>query len=257
MKILIVEDEKNIAHGIENILKKFCTVPCTVRIASDGQEAWDKFQNSHLDLILTDIRMQQMSGLDMMELFHKKDKNIQFIVISGYDDFSYAQRAIRCDVIDYLLKPVDTDALLGAVQKAYEKLPDAYQKKLCRSLPDIPYFQIQLCRDNYPGSLKKLIGYLKQNYMLDVSLQSFGEEYMMNPNYLSTLIKKYTGTNFSFLIDHIRISKAAELLLYETDLSISEISYLVGYKNERMLYQVFQRRLSCTPGSFRQEYRKE
>lgn len=254
MKILIVEDEKNIALGIENILKKFCAIPCAIQLAADGQEAWDKFRNSHLDLIITDIRMQQMSGLDMMELFYKKCKNIQFIIISGYDDFSYAQRAIRCDVIDYLLKPVDTDALLSAVQKAYEKLPEAYQQKLCRSLPDIPYFQFQLCKDDYPGSLKKLIRYLEQNYMLDISLQSFGEEYMMNPNYLSTLIKKYTGTNFSFLIDHVRICKAAELLLYEPDLSISEISYLVGYNNERRLYQAFQKRLSCTPGSFRQEY---
>lgn len=90
--------------------------------------------------------------------------------------------------------------------------------------------------------------------MLDVSLQSFGEAYMMNPNYLSSLIKKYTDESFRFLIDYIRIRKAAELLIYEPDLSISEISYLVGYNNERRLYQVFQKRLSCTPGSFRQEY---
>ncbi|VUX38484.1 response regulator [Blautia luti] len=252
MKVLIVEDEKNIALGIADILRSRGTIPVSIRFASDGQDAWDSYRDSHIDLIITDIRMQQMNGLDMMELFYKQNKNIQFIVISGYDNFSYAQRAIRYDVIEYLLKPVDTSMLLSAVQKAYDKLPENYQKKMNRKLPDIPYFQFKLIDDSYPGSLKKLIEYLQQNYMLDISLQSFCLEYMKSTNYLSTIIKKYTGQNFSFLIDFIRLSKASELLLYEPDLSISEISYLVGYNNERRLYQAFQKRLGCTPGNFRQ-----
>lgn len=254
MKILIVEDEKNIALGIADILKNLCPIPCSIQYATDGQVACDNYMNSNINIILTDIRMQQMNGLDMIELFHKKNKDIQFIVISGYDDFSYAQRAIRYNVIDYLLKPIDTNTLLSAIQKAYDKLPEIYQKKMNRMLPPIPYFQFQLVNEEYPSSLKKIIDYLQRNYMTDVSLQSFSEEYMMNPNYLSTIIKKYTGYNFSYLIDFIRLSKAAELLLYEVDLSISEISYLVGYNNERRLYQAFQKRLNCTPGKFRQEY---
>lgn len=78
----------------------------------------------------------------------------------------------------------------------------------------------------------------------------------MNPNYLSTLLKKYTEHNFSFLLDYVRVCKAAELLLYDQDLSVSEISYLVGYNHERRLYQVFQKRLNCTPGEFRKNYGK-
>lgn len=254
MKILIVEDEAIIAAGIYNILKQLCPIKCTLLKVSDGKEACDRYIDAKIDLIITDIRMQQMNGLDMIEYFQKHNTAAQFIIISGYDHFSYAQRAIHYNVIDYLLKPVDKDALLSAVQKAYERLPETYQKNLNRKLPSLPFFDFQLNQESYPTSLKKLISYLQKNYMTDVSLQSFAEEYMMNPNYLSTLLKKYTEHNFSFLLDYIRICKAAEFLLYEPDLSISEISYLSGYNHDRRLYQAFQKRLNCTPGEFRKNY---
>ena len=254
MKLLIVEDEKNIAQGICEIIKRLCPINCSISMASDGEEACNMYINSHIDLIITDIRMQQMNGLDMIERFQTQSPDIQFIIISGYDDFYYAQRAIRYKVVDYLLKPVDKEALLSAIQKAYDQLPESYQRKMSHKLPPLPYFQFQLLQDTYPTSLKKLISYLEKNYMTDVSLQSFASEFMMNPNYLSTLLKKYTQHNFSFLLDYVRVCKAAELLLYDHDLSISEISYLVGYNHERRLYQVFQKRLNCTPGEFRNKY---
>ncbi len=254
MRILIVEDEKNIAQGIAAILKKLCPFCCSVQIASDGKEACDFYSNANIDLIITDIRMKQMDGLDMIENFYELNKKIKFIIVSGYDNFSYAQRAIRYGVVEYLLKPVDKDALLAAVQKAYESLPEAYSRKMNRTLPEIPFFQFSLQQPSYPSSLKKIIDYLLRNYMTDVSLQTISEEFMMNPNYLSSIISKYTNNNFCFLLDNIRLQKAAEFLLYDPDLSISEVSYLVGYNHERRLYQAFQKRLNCTPGEFKQLY---
>lgn len=254
MKILIVEDEKNIAQGIHDIIKRLCPITCTIYMAYDGQEACDSYMDSHIDLVITDIRMQQMNGLDMIEKFSRHNPSVQYLIISGYDNFSYAQRAIRFHVVDYLLKPVDKEALLAAVQAAYDRLPESYQKKLDHRLPKLPYFEFQLLRDTYPASLKKLVSYLQKNYMTDISLQSFAQEYMMNPNYLSSLLKKYTDHNFSFLLDYVRVCKAAEFLLYDQDLPVSEISYLVGYNHERRLYQAFQKRLGCTPGEFRNTY---
>lgn len=254
MKILIVEDEKNIALGIAGIIKKHCPFCCNVYTAADGKEACDSFSKTNLDLIITDIRMQQMNGLDMIQHFNKLNKDIKFIIVSGYDNFAYAQRAIRYGVIDYQLKPVAKDALLTSIQKAYDSLPETYIRKINRTLPDIPFFRSPLTQDSYPTSLKKLVDYLMRNYMTDVSLQSISREFMMNPNYLSTIIGKYTTSNFSFLLDNIRIRKAAEFLLYDPDMTISEISYLVGYNNERRLYQVFQKYLNHTPGEFKQLY---
>ncbi len=254
MKVLIVEDEHNIALGIAGILRKFCPMCHSIQIVSDGQEACDFYGNKHLNLIITDIRMQQMNGLEMIDFFSKKDKQLQFIILSGYDDFCYAQQAIHYNVIEYLLKPIDTDVLVSAIQKAYEKLPEVYLQKKKRTLPNLAYFQFELSHSTYPGSIKKLLAYIEKNYMTDISLQAFSHEYMMNPNYLSGIIKKYTSQNFSFLLDYIRIRKTAEFLLYDPDLSISEISYLVGYNHERRLYQAFQKRLHCTPGEFRQTY---
>ncbi|NJP39612.1 helix-turn-helix domain-containing protein [Oscillospiraceae bacterium HV4-5-C5C] len=156
-----------------------------------------------------------------------------------------------------ICKPVDKDALLAAVRRAYSSLPEVYHKKQQRTLPELPFFSISLSDPAYPGSLKKLLAYLANNYMKEVSLQSISQELMLNPNYLSSVISKSTGKNFTFLLDNVRIRKAAEFLLYEPDLSISEISYLVGYNHERRLYQVFQKRLNCTPGDFKKSYASE
>ena len=254
MRILIVGDEKNIADGIASILRNLCCFACSIYTANDGQEACELYLHSKIDLIITDVRMSQMDGLSMIETFRKDNQTIQFIILSGYDYFPYAQRAISSGVLDYLLKPVDKDALLGAVNKAYRSLPEVYHKKQDRKLPDLPFFNFDLDDSNYPGSLRKLIAYLANNYMKDVSLQSISQDLMLNSNYLSSVISKNTGRNFAFILDYIRIKKAAECLIYEPDLSISEISYLVGYNHERRLYQVFQKRLNCTPGDFKKSY---
>ncbi len=95
---------------------------------------------------------------------------------------------------------------------------------------------------------------MKKNYMNDISLQTLSDELMLHPCYISSLFSKYTGNSFKSLLEYIRIKKAAEFLLFEQNITMSEISYLVGYNNERRLYDAFQKRLNCTPGDFRNMY---
>lgn len=251
MKILIAEDEENIAKGIASMLKPQKQYKCQIRFAGNGQEALEIAEEFRPDLVITDIRMFHMTGLELAEALNERKICSNVIIVSGYSTFDYAQKAIRANVMDYLVKPVDRQHLLALVDKVWKELPAKYVTPANGGLLEYEFFSLDLDSEDYPGSLQKAIRFLRKNYMLDMSLQILSEELMMHPNYISTLIAKHTQRNFSYLLDYIRLEKACELLVSAPDLTISEVSYLVGYNNERRLYNAFQKRLSCTPKDFK------
>jgi two-component system response regulator YesN len=254
MKILIVEDEAQIAKGIECILKEQHYFPCLTRIVSNGIEAINISKQFNPALVITDIRMQMMNGLDMIKEMNAMNLRNQFIIISGYNRFEYAQTALRYQVLDYLLKPVDKDRLLELARQVYNSLPENYSRSEERTLPDIEALQFPFNMEFYPATLQKVIQYMQKNYMCNISLQTISDKFMLHVSYLSTLINNNTGYNFNFLLNNIRLRKACELLLYESDLSVDEISYLVGFNCSRRLYNCFRQQLDTTPRDFQAKW---
>ncbi|WP_138753099.1 response regulator [Paenibacillus sinopodophylli] len=117
LKVLIVDDEPFMRKGI------FCKInwqamqlEC-VGDAADGQDALQQIQDKKPDIVLTDIRMPVMDGLMLLERVRQIDANIQFVVISGYDDFQYARRAMNFGVVHYLLKPLNAQELMEVLEK--------------------------------------------------------------------------------------------------------------------------------------------
>ena len=251
MKVLIAEDEQTIANGIAAILKTREEFHCQIRFAENGLDALEEARTFCPDLVLTDIRMFKMTGLELAKALQEEQLCSNVIIISGYSNFDYARRAMRANVLDYLLKPIDRQELLTLVEKVWQSLPDNYAAQSARALPPHSFFQLELEKEEYPGSLKKAVAFLLNHYMQDLSLQSLSEELMLNPSYLSSLINKYIQVNFNHLLDFVRLQKACELLLSSPEMTMSEISYVVGYNGERRFYNAFQKRLSCTPGEYR------
>lgn len=254
MKILIAEDEKNIADGIGAILQSNKEYKCIIKYAENGQEALKIAEQFRPDLLITDIRMYKRNGLELIEELKNREIGSKVIIISGYSNFEYAQKALRMNVLDYLLKPIDKQQLMNRVDQVYKELPESYMKKGKKVCAQFDFFKMDLDKEDFPSSLKKAIAYMRYNYMKELSLQMISDELMLHPNYLSALINRYIGVNLSCILDFIRLEKACELLADSEDMTIAEISYLVGYNNERRLYHAFQKRLNCTPGDFRKEY---
>lgn len=250
MKILIAEDEETIAKGIAAILQMREEYRCRIKFAENGKEALELAEMFRPDLVITDVRMFQMTGLELVEQLKERGLCTKVIIISGYSNFEYAQKALRMNVIDYLLKPIDKQQLLYLVDQIWAELPSNYGIARSRVPSGFSFFELNLDQAEYPASLKKAITFLRKNYMNDISLQSLSEELMLHPNYISALINKHIQVNFNYLLDYVRLQKACELLL-QPEMTIAEISYIAGYNNERRLYHAFQKRLRCTPGDFR------
>lgn len=255
MKILIVEDETNIREGIVSILQTNLNIPFKLKSCADCFQALSVSEIFYPDLVITDIVMPDMTGLELIRRLKSKELCANFIILSGHDNFSYAQQAIRYSVADYLLKPLDKEQLLEIIMRIYENQHcDASQVQAAKPFTELTYFQWDPDASSMPSSLQRIINYVKKNYMKEISLQAISEELFFHTSYISSLINKYTGHSFTYLLDYIRIRKAAELLLDEPDMSIAEVSTLVGYSNERRLYASFQKRLNMTPGDLRKNY---
>lgn len=121
-KLVIVEDEDNIRHSLE------CFIPWDkigfqiVGAFSDGSDALDYLRDNPCDAVLTDILMNRMSGLEMIQQLHKLHPRLKVVILSGHSDFSYAQQAIAYQVAHYLVKPVDEEELIAVFQGLKEQL---------------------------------------------------------------------------------------------------------------------------------------
>ena len=120
-KLMFVDDEKLILDGLKYILDWNSMDLEIVHEAKNGRDALDKFKEEPVDIVITDINMPIMSGLTLINEIKKINKDVSFIVLSGYDEFSYAQKAISLGVENYILKPIDDMELEETIKKICKK----------------------------------------------------------------------------------------------------------------------------------------
>ena len=131
MRVMLVDDEPFILQGLSRLIDwegEGCEV---VKTAADGQEAIEYLAEGEADLIITDIRMPRMNGIELLEhLRAEKISDAYVVILSGYSDFKYAQAAIRYEAMEYLLKPVQKEQLLGLVRKVAKNRAVSRQEEL-------------------------------------------------------------------------------------------------------------------------------
>lgn len=119
--ILVVDDERMIRLGIKAMLERRFT-DFDVLVASDGVDALEVLKVTDVNIVITDIKMPRMDGIKLIEQMQQTEKTPLFIILSGYDDFSYAKKAIKYQVMDYILKPVNRNELFNIIDRAKEKI---------------------------------------------------------------------------------------------------------------------------------------
>ena len=107
--VLVAEDEKPLLRGIKKFIEEIDSRFTVVKCAVNGKEAMDYLSVNQVDVVFTDINMPLVDGLELMKYLREEHPETVVIVISGYSDFEYAQKAIRYGVKEYLLKPIVKD----------------------------------------------------------------------------------------------------------------------------------------------------
>ena len=236
--IMIVEDEYLVRQGIASLVDYEQFGMQVIAQAENGIEAWQKFQENPADILLTDINMPQMNGLELAKLVRDQVPKCHIVFLTGYDDFDYARTAIKLGADDYLLKPFSKDDVEEMLAKVRTKL-DKERKKV----------QIQNLVDQ--GQRSELEEAIHERLAdSELSLKSLASQLGFSPSYLSVLIKKELGLPFQDYLIQERMKKA-KLLLLTTDLKIYEIADQVGFEDMNYFSQRFKQVVGLTPRQFK------
>ncbi|RKI93162.1 response regulator [Parablautia intestinalis] len=244
MNILIVDDERLILTGLKSCIEKIADVSCTVQTSTSGRQALQILEFFPADLMITDVEMPGISGLDLIMKARQQNLCHRFMILSGYDKFEYARTAIKYGVKDYLLKPVDKDELRASICTIAREMKEHTDLKLIEKYNS--YFP-HIGQESIPSPLQKCVSFIAANYNHDISLSMLSEHIGKTENYICNLFRKEWDTTFLEIVNETRLREALYLLIYQPSLPIRDISLKVGYKTERQLFRLFKTKLGLTP----------
>lgn len=248
--ILIVDDEPRTREGVRKVLESWSAGQYRIETASSGVEALEWLQKNEANLLITDIRMPEIGGLDLVERINAMPNPPMFIIISGYPEFNYAQKAIQYGVVEYLLKPLDKIKLVQAVETAMKREESKHRIERMEKLVDPKLLDAAQEQNNYSPQVQEALQYLNDHLRESPTMRDTAEHLHMNASYLSVLFKEQTGLTFSEYATRRKVQRAKELLS-TTRLSINEIAEQVGYQTAKYFVKVFRQMEGMSPGQYR------
>ncbi|MFB9324593.1 response regulator [Paenibacillus aurantiacus] len=247
MKLLIVDDEWIIADSLSAMEEWRERNLDVAGIAHNGYDAIRMLEHDdEIRIVISDIRMPDMDGLQLLQYIYEEKPGTHVILISGYEDFAYARTALKYGAKGYILKPIDTDELLEAVDRLLAQInpkadpPEAKQEAPMLSLP------------YHADIVQRAQQYIRDHLDAPLSLSDVAETVHLTPHYFGQIFKNGCGLLFNTYLTQVRMEKACSLLL-QTDLKIYEICEQVGYVDPKYFGKVFQKHTGMTPNDYRQK----
>ena len=262
IRLLIADDEKLEREALAELVQRRFEREVVLEVAENGRKAADTAVLWGADLILMDIEMPGMSGLDAARAVLAQRPSCRVIFVTAYSLFQYAHEAVHLGACDYLLKPVDPDELEASVRRAMRQIETERKlEELAAAQPQPEQTETEEEAEDAPeeseNSQTALVmahvrRYLEDNYMFDLSLDSVGEILHISPAYLSAQFKKYQKMNFLDCLTELRINAAKELLS-DPFRSSAEVASMVGYEDASYFARAFKKRTGMTPTQYRRQ----
>ncbi len=255
--VLVVEDEppilRNIVAKIESVHESFSVT----HTASNGKMAIELLQSETFDVIFLDIHLLVITGIDVLQFIHENKIPVKSVILSGYDEFRYAQKAIEYKAFAYHVKPLNREELGVTLKKLHMALhkeqseqkidtdATAHQNKPTTTT-GLSHFD---SKENLALTIKK---HIETNYHLDITGQTLADEFHFVPSYISTIFKKFYRMSPTDFLTKTRIEEAKKLITH-TDLPFKHIAVSVGYANPLYFSKVFKKVTGTSPSEYRQK----
>lgn len=239
LRVLLVDDEIMIREGFKKLFDWEAHECVIVGEAADGMEAITKIDEEQPDIVIMDINIPIINGLKVIQLSRVKYPSMAFVIVSGYDDFSYCREALRLQITDYILKPVNYEEFGSCI----DQLKISLYNNEVKEKPVVKKERV----------ITGITKYMQEHLSEDVSLHILSEEFHLNSQYISQLFKNEIGVNFLTYLTNIRMEHAKKLLL-STSLSIAEVSEQSGYGDYRVFTKVFKKSEEITPSQYRRDF---
>ena len=266
VKVVIADDEAWIRSLLRNMVDWQGLGLRLTGEAENGNAALAECERKAPDILITDVKMPGMDGLELISRASAILPDLVPIVISGYDDFGYAQRAIREQVIDYVLKPINKIEIETVLQKAVRIIRERRErtKILHNTISKVKKLESDLaCRDSEPGlpaptepdeRIARARAYMLEHFDENPTLSQIADFSCMNKTYFCEMFKSKTVIGFGRLMHDLKMEKARSLLAFST-LSVREIAEAVGFSDAGYFSRVFRKHFRQSPEACRESIR--
>lgn len=267
-KVLIIDDEEIIREGLKTVID-WDSLGCKViGEASDGDEGLEMLSSMQPDIVITDIRMPGLNGLEMISKLKKHKHECKIIILSGFRDFEYAQQAVKLGAFRFLLKPTNTKEIIQSIEEAIielkklksnEEIFKSLKKKVKEdyNLSDrVTITEDKSLNTNEKNSkflVVKALSFMKENVNMGLTLKDVSAHLFISTWYLSKLIKKETGSTFIDILSEIRIDEAKKLLV-QPQYKIYEVSAMIGFTDVTYFNKLFKSITGLKPMEFRNDF---
>lgn len=247
-KVIIVDDEKNIRERMAKFLPWDEFDFEVVGTAKDGLAALDLVKSFEPDLVLSDIKMPNIDGIQLAEQLNRHYPDIVTVFISSYNEFELAQKAIHFNVKGYLLKPVMKNDFR-------ELMSNLSKQNMFRLSEEVPKIKVH-SPENASNYMEKAKKYLFENYAENITLKDVADELFIHEAYFSKLFNQEIGEGFNAFVNGIRIERAKEQLKYSNK-QLKDISNEVGFRSSSYFNRVFKQNVGVSPMTFRKMSQKD
>lgn len=238
IKLLIADDEDSIRNGIAKYIKLHTDRFERIYLAQNGEEALDIIFRHKPDIMLMDVQMPLKNGLEVMRDAKKSGVLPRTIILSGYDEFKYAQQAVRFGAVDYLLKPSRSSDILQKINGVADDLFGGVKKVEGSKLEG---------KNSMVEQAKEYIG---EHYYENLTLQLVADKIGITSGYMSTLFSQNIGCCFVDYLNEVRINHACAYLK-QNYFKTYEIAFKVGFHDEKYFSKVFKKVIGKSPSEYK------
>lgn len=250
-KLLIVDDEPQILEGMKYTLNWEKYGIGQIETAMTYQEAVNKAVEMNPDIGLFDVCIGDRFGYDIINELNALHLKTKYVMISGYSEFAYAQKALRCGARDYLLKPVQREKLQPVVEKIIVQDLHGTLENLEKTEESIDPVLHVPC-DLFSNLTNRIIVMIRAEYNQNINLKTVADKFKMNSTYLGQIFLKETHMKFSEYLLVYRMLRARDMIL-STDEKISYIACAVGFSNLNYFYTRFHDYFNLSPMDLREQ----
>ncbi len=265
-KLLIAEDVATVRDTLIRIIDWPSLGIELIGAADNGEEALSVMERTVPDILLTDIGMPKKNGLELIAIVSDKYPNVKCVILSGLNEFEHAKQAIKLQVQDYILKPIDPEEIKGTVARVTERLRVERAKReelqaAERTIKEkLPFLAGQMTELAITGSFKKkklvdraLAGMIDSFRSRDFSLSNIAAHVGLSEKYLNSLFKEVTGITVYASLIRLRMDEAARLLK-DPNIRVYEVCEMIGYSDQDHFRESFKKQFSLTPSEYRNRY---
>ena len=239
--VYIVDDETLVIQDLINTISWLENGFEVIGSNTNSMTALPEIIRMKPDVVFSDLKMPGYDGIELIKRSKENGVDAEFIILSGYEEFSACREFLRMGGFDYILKPLDKDDAALTLEQLSRKLTGKHNKT-----PSIQF------KPSQSSNFDDLVTYITQNFSKKHTLDDLSSRYNMNPTYICDLFSKQYNSTLIIFLANLRMQEASRLIL-GTDMQLKEIAVFCGYQSYHRFCKVFRTHFGKSPSQFREE----